>query len=98
MKSVRAYQGAYGVILEDYALGEAQLYRDQVFLAEADGDILGFYSLIVGGEPELDLMFVADAAQGHMGLRHFLLFDHAARDSAGARHRIRLDCVTSAVR
>jgi len=74
MKSVRAYQGAYGAILENYALGEAQLQRDQVFLAEAGGDILGFYSLIVEGEPELDLMFVADAAQG-AGLGK-ILFDH----------------------
>lgn len=74
MKSVRAYQGAYGVILENDALGEAQLQRDHVFLAEAGGDILGFYSLIVEGEPELDLMFVADAAQG-MGLGK-ILFDH----------------------
>jgi len=64
MKSVRAYQGAYGAILEGYALDDAQLHRDLVFLAEADGEILGFYSLIVAGEPELDLMFVADAAQG----------------------------------
>jgi len=74
MKSVRVYQGAYGVILEGYALGEAQLHRDQIFLAEADGEILGFYSLIVEGEPELDLMFVADAAQG-TGLGK-ILFDH----------------------
>jgi len=85
MKSVRAYQGAYGVILEDYALGDVQLERDQVFLAEAGGDILGFYSLIVEGEPELDLMFVADTAQG-TGLGK-ILFDHmreTARTHAAA--------------
>jgi GNAT superfamily N-acetyltransferase len=74
MKSVQAYQGAYGVILENYALGGTQLHRDQIFLAEAGGDIRGFYSLIVTGEPELDLMFVADAAQG-TGLGK-ILFDH----------------------
>jgi GNAT superfamily N-acetyltransferase len=51
-----------------------QIQRDVVFLAEAGGDILGFYSLIVEGEPELDLMFVADAAQG-TGLGK-ILFDH----------------------
>ena len=81
MKSVRAYQGAYGVILENYALGEAQLRRDEVFLAEAGGDILGF----VEGESELDLMFVADAAQG-TGLGR-ILFDHmreTARTHAAA--------------
>jgi len=85
MKSVRAYQGAYGVILENYALGDTQLHRDQIFLAEADGgEILGFYSLIVEGTPELDLMFVADAAQG-TGLGK-ILFDHM-RETARA-HRI----------
>ena len=81
MKSARAYQGAYGVILENYALGEEQLQRDQVFLAEAGGEILGLYSLIVEREPELDLMFVADAAQGR-GLGK-ILFDHM-RETARA--------------
>ena len=82
MKSIRAYQGAYGVILENYALGDTQLHRDQIFLAEADGgEILGFYSLIVEGTPELDLMFVADAAQD-TGLGK-ILFDHM-RETARA--------------
>jgi GNAT superfamily N-acetyltransferase len=74
MKSVRAYQGAYSAILDGYALGETQLHRDQIFLAESGGEILGFYSLITEGEPELDLMFVSDAAQG-TGLGKNL-FDH----------------------
>jgi GNAT superfamily N-acetyltransferase len=74
MRSVRAYQGAYGAILDGYALGDAQLARDKIFLAESNGEILGFYSLIVDGEPELDLMFVSDAAQG-TGLGK-VLFDH----------------------
>lgn len=81
MKSVRAYQGAYGVILENYALADTQLHRDHIFLAEEGGNILGFYSLIVTGEPELDLMFVADAAQGtRLGK---ILFDHM-RETARA--------------
>ena len=84
MKSVRAYQGVYGTILENYALGDVQLQRDRIFLAEDGGNILGFYSLIVVGEPELDLMFVADAAQG-TGLGK-ILFDHM-RETARA-HRI----------
>lgn len=81
MKSVRAYQGAYGAILEGYALGETQLNRDRIFLAESGGEILGFYSLITEGEPELDLMFVSDAAQG-TGLGK-ILFDHM-RETAQA--------------
>lgn len=83
MKSVRAYQGAYGAILDGYSLGEMQLHRDRIFLAESEaGEILGFYSLITEGEPELDLMFVADAAQG-TGLGK-ILFDHM-RETARAR-------------
>ena len=74
MKSVRAYRGAYGAILENYALGEAQLHRNLIFLAEAGSEVLGFYSLITSDEPELDLMFVADAAQG-TGLGR-ILFEH----------------------
>ena len=69
MKSVRAYHGAYGAILENYALDDEQLQRDLNFLAEADDEILGFYSVIVEGEPELDLMFVADGAQGTASAR-----------------------------
>lgn len=38
--------------------------RDHAFLAECDGEVIGFDSLITGGEPELDLMFMVDAAQG----------------------------------
>ena len=34
-----------------------------MFLAERDGALAGFYSLILQDEPELDLMFVADTAQ-----------------------------------
>lgn len=82
MKSVRAYQGVYGAILDGYALGDTQLHRDQIFLAESGGEIRGFYSLITEGEPELDLMFVADAAQG-TGLGK-ILFDHM-RETAQSR-------------
>jgi GNAT superfamily N-acetyltransferase len=45
-----------------------------VFVAEAGSEILGFYSLIVGDEPEIDLMFVSDAAQGKGAGR--ALFEH----------------------
>lgn len=85
MKGVRAYRGAYAAMLEGYSLGTVQLGRDRIFVAEADGEILGFYSLIVEGEPELDLLFVSDAAQA-TGLGK-VLFDHmrqTARDAGVA--------------
>lgn len=77
MQGSRAYDGAYQAILDGYVLGETQLLRDRVFLAEWNGAITGFYSLIVDGEAELDLMFVADAAHG-TGLGK-ILFDHMCR-------------------
>lgn len=82
MHASRAYDGDYRAMLDGYFVTPAQVARDLVVLAERGGETLGFYSLIVAGEPELDLMFVADAAQGRdLGRR---LFDHM-RDQARAR-------------
>lgn len=76
MRSVSAYHGEYAPMLAGYAMTAAQFDHDLIFVAEANGRPLGFYSLIVEGEPELDLMFVADAAQGTgLGAR---LFAHMA--------------------
>jgi GNAT superfamily N-acetyltransferase len=60
----RAYEGEYRRILDGYAIPPKQIARDHVVLAERDEEALGFYSLITGDGPELDLMFVADTAQG----------------------------------
>ena len=81
MRAVSAYHGEYAPMLAGYALTPEQFERDLVFVAEDAGRLTGFYSLIVEGEPELDLMFVADAAQGTgLGAR---LFRHM-EDQAGA--------------
>lgn len=68
-----AYQGAYRPMLDGYEVTEKQIVEEETWLAE-DGDVLGFYSLLFGAQPELDLMFVSDAAQGRGVGR--LLFDH----------------------
>lgn len=74
-----AYQGDYAPMLQGYAVTAEQIGRDLFTLAEGGGEVLGFYSLIVEGEPELDLMFVADAAQGTgLGAR---LFRHMAAEA-----------------
>ena len=79
MRGVSAYHGEFAPMLADYALTPAQFERDLFVLAEADGRPMGFYSLITEGEPELDLMFVADAAQGTgLGAR---LFAHMAAEA-----------------
>jgi GNAT superfamily N-acetyltransferase len=70
----QAYGGDYAAMLDGYAITADQIARDEVHIAEADGAALGFYSLVLGGTPELDLLFVADAAQGR-GLGR-LLIDH----------------------
>src|SRR5688500_20369613 len=80
MRSVRAYHGEYAPMLAGYALTPEQFARDLVIVAEAHGRPLGFYSLVTEGEPELDLMFVADAAQGTgLGARLFVHMAAAAR-------------------
>jgi GNAT superfamily N-acetyltransferase len=63
-QSSSAYEGRYRAILEGYVIDAAQVARDLVFLAEREGAALGYYSLIAEPEPELDLLFVIDAAQG----------------------------------
>ncbi|MEU1814005.1 GNAT family N-acetyltransferase [Streptomyces roseifaciens] len=60
-----AYRGGYEAMVEDYAVTVDYIAAHDVFAAEADdGTLLGFYALILGPPAELDLMFVADAAQG----------------------------------
>ena len=65
MHASSAYRGNYARILQGYAVTPDQIARDHVYLAtDANGALAGFYSLTLQPEPELDLMFVADAAQG----------------------------------
>jgi predicted N-acetyltransferase YhbS len=79
MRASAAYHGQYAPMLADYAIAADRPDRDVMVLAERGGEVLGFYSLIVEGEPELDLMFVADAAQGSgLGAR---LFQHMAGEA-----------------
>ncbi|MFE6049831.1 GNAT family N-acetyltransferase [Kitasatospora sp. NPDC056446] len=60
-----AYRGEYAPMIDGYRVTPDYLARHEVFLASDPdtGGLLGFYALI--REPaELDLMFVADEAQG----------------------------------
>lgn len=63
MRDCSAYRGEYASILDGYEVTAAYLDSHPAFLAEAAGVVLGFYSLLLR-PPELDLLFVADAAQG----------------------------------
>ncbi|MFD0019681.1 GNAT family N-acetyltransferase [Streptomyces sp. NPDC058382] len=65
VRSSRAYEGPYAPMVAGYRVGPDYIETHRVFAAveEATGRLLGFYSLILD-PPELDLMFVADDAQG----------------------------------
>lgn len=84
MHASSAYAGDYATILEGYAVTPDQIERDVVYLAEtASGEIVGFYSLTLIDEPELDLMFVADHVQGEkLGSR---LFTHMRAEAKRLR-------------
>ncbi|UXN73652.1 GNAT family N-acetyltransferase [Devosia sp. A8/3-2] len=64
MHQSSAYAGAYASILDGYAITPDQIDNDIFYVADLDAAIAGFYSLTLGDEPELDLMFIADHAQG----------------------------------
>lgn len=64
MHGSRAYQGEYYRIIENYFVTEDTLAHNAVYIAERNGALLGFYSLVIEGDADLDLMFVSDAAQG----------------------------------
>ncbi|WP_328868124.1 GNAT family N-acetyltransferase [Streptomyces sp. NBC_00304] len=65
VQASRAYEGPYAPMVAGYRVGPDYIETHRVFVAveEATGRLLGFYSLILD-PPELDLMFVADDAQG----------------------------------
>ncbi|HWU06899.1 MAG TPA: GNAT family N-acetyltransferase [Streptomyces sp.] len=62
--SSRAYEGPYAPMVAGYKVGPDYIEAHAVHVAVDDGGrLLGFYALVLS-PPELDLMFVADDAQG----------------------------------
>ncbi len=89
-----AYRGQYAAMVAGYTVGPDYVESHRVFLAveggtggDSGGDsggagaVLGFYALVVE-PPELDLMFVSDAAQG-LGIGR-LLIDHMTAEARAA--------------
>ncbi|MFD0412497.1 GNAT family N-acetyltransferase [Streptomyces sp. NPDC127108] len=67
-----AYQGQYASIISGYRVTPDYIARHQVFVAVDEGArVLGFYALVLD-PAELDLIFVADEAQG-MGVGRLLV-------------------------
>lgn len=69
-----AYDGVYRAMLDGYEVPLTQVVEEETWLATDGADALGFYSLVLEPQPELDLMFVADSAQARGVGR--LLFGH----------------------
>lgn len=62
-RSSSAYGGDYQAMVQGIEVTREQLERDDCFVAVEGSQVLGYYSLMLD-PPDLDLMFVADAAQG----------------------------------
>ncbi len=58
-----AYRGRYRSMIVNYPVTEEMVRAKEVWAAERDGVIVGFYRLDVANA-DLDLMFVSDEAQG----------------------------------
>ncbi|GGP45142.1 GNAT family N-acetyltransferase [Streptomyces sindenensis] len=83
VRTSRAYEGPYAPMVAGYRVGPDYIEAHRVFVAVDDttGQILGFYALLLD-PPELDLMFVADAAQG-LGIGR-LLAAHLCEEARSA--------------
>ncbi|MFE9459667.1 GNAT family N-acetyltransferase [Streptomyces californicus] len=83
VRTSRAYEGPYASMVEGYRVGPDYIEAHRVFVAADDTTdrILGFYALVLD-PPELDLMFVADEAQGR-GIGR-LLAAHLRDEARGA--------------
>ncbi|WP_394435971.1 GNAT family N-acetyltransferase [Streptomyces sp. SGAir0957] len=73
VRGSRAYEGPYAPMVAGYRVGPDYIEAHRVFVAvrPADERVLGFYSLLLV-PPELDLMFVANDAQG-LGIGRLLI-------------------------
>ncbi|WP_103535617.1 GNAT family N-acetyltransferase [Streptomyces sp. SM11] len=83
VRTSRAYEGPYAPMVEGYRVGPDYIGTHRVFVAAdgGTGQILGFYALLLD-PPELDLMFVADSAQGR-GIGR-LLISHLREEARSA--------------
>ncbi|WP_381792691.1 GNAT family N-acetyltransferase [Streptomyces niveus] len=89
IRSSSAYEGPYAPMIAGYRVGPDYIETHRVFLASApDGRLLGFYALLLA-PPELDLMFVADAAQG-LGVGRRLINHMKEEARAAGVHSVRV--------
>ncbi|MGN9794981.1 GNAT family N-acetyltransferase [Streptomyces sp. OZ13] len=90
-----AYQGHYAAMVAGYRVGPDYIETHEVFAATGeDARVLGFYSLVLPSPaldlmPELDLMFVADDAQG-LGIGRLLVEHMRGRARAAGIDAVRV--------
>ncbi|MFD3511543.1 GNAT family N-acetyltransferase [Streptomyces sp. NPDC058657] len=82
VRTSRAYEAPYESMIAGYRVGPdyIEAHEVHVAVAPAEDTVLGFYALLLD-PPELDLLFVADSAQG-LGIGRRLVAH--LRDVAGA--------------
>ncbi|MFB6848612.1 GNAT family N-acetyltransferase [Streptomyces sp. NPDC056373] len=87
-----AYEGKYASAVAGYRVGPDYIEAHRVFVAvaadEDGGRILGFYSLVLA-PPELDLLFVADEAQGR-GIGRLLVAHMESEARAAGLDRLKV--------
>ncbi|MFI1104642.1 GNAT family N-acetyltransferase [Streptomyces melanogenes] len=89
VRSSRAYEGPYAAMVAGYRVGPDYIETHEVYAAVgADDRLLGFYALLLA-PPELDLMFVADDAQG-LGIGRLLIAHMTDRARAAGLDRVRV--------
>jgi GNAT superfamily N-acetyltransferase len=89
VRTSRAYEGPYEAMVAGYRVGPDYIETHEVYVAVSrEGLVLGFYALILD-PPELDLMFVADRAQG-LGLGRRLAAHLTERARAAGLTQVRV--------
>lgn len=92
VRGSRAYEGQYAAMVADYRVGPDYIETHRVFVAvaadEYESRVLGFYSLVLA-PPELDLLFVADGAQGR-GIGRLLVAHMKSEARTAGLDRVRV--------
>ncbi|AXL93060.1 GNAT family N-acetyltransferase [Streptomyces sp. CB09001] len=87
-----AYAGQYAAAVAGYRVGPDYIEAHRVFVAvgadDQGGRVLGFYSLVLA-PPELDLLFVADEAQGR-GIGRLLVAHMRSEARAAGLDRVKV--------
>ncbi|MFD8522507.1 GNAT family N-acetyltransferase [Streptomyces capillispiralis] len=87
-----AYAGKYAAAVAGYRVGPDYIEAHRTFVAvdadEHGGRVLGFYALVLA-PPELDLLFVADEAQGR-GIGRLLVAHMRSEARAAGLDRVKV--------